>query len=200
MTTGANLSTAGATVVEVDAPEASLDLAAAVRAGARSLRIAPACALSIDEPRPTIALIRLLRKAASYGLPVTWHGRVEAGIDASLFVHLSPPEFRSDVDADTTNEWRVRHQTGLCYYRVGPDFVFVKDVRERGAAARYLFDDDAPHRFATLEKIADVSTLDTATAGLLNDLLDERLALQLGCWATLLPYRMRRWPVPAIDV
>jgi hypothetical protein len=202
LTTGASAAVTGPTVVEVVGPEASLDLdlAAAVRAGARAVRIAGSQVLSVTSPRPTLAVIRLLRDAASHGLPVIWHGQVDGTLDSTLFVHLAPPAAR-DVAGDTsTDEWRRRHQPGLCYYRVGPGFVFVKDVRRHGAAARYLLDDEAPEGFARLEAIVEVATLDPLTLELLDGLQEEGLAIQIEGHATLLAHRMRRWPVPAIDV
>lgn len=203
MTTGVSPAVTGPTIVDVAAVEASLglDLGAAVRSGARAVRIAGSHVLSITSPLPTLAVIRLLRDAASHGLPVNWHGEVDGTLDSALFVHLAPPDAAPVVAGQTpTDEWRRRHQPGLCYYRVGPGFVFVKDVRRNGAAARYLLDDEAPEGFARLEAIVAVATLDPPTLELLDGLLEEGLAIQIDGHATLLAHRMRRWPVPAIDV
>lgn len=48
--------------------------------------------------------------------------------------------------------------------------------------------------------MVDVTTLDGPTRELLDQLESERLVLRLGDHATLLPNRLRRWPVPALEV
>lgn len=205
MTTGDSTSAAIGKVLELDGPSTALDLdvAAAILAGVRGFRLRDVVRLSADEPQTTLAIVRLLRDAASYGVPVAWHGLVEQGVDPLLLVHLSPP---GPVDGEETSvsiaEWRLFSQPGLCYYRMGPGFVFIKDVRWRGAlAARFRLELDGIEKmFETLETVVDVARLDPATATVLDDLSTEHLVLKLGNWATLLPYRMRRWPVPALEV
>lgn len=191
-----------AAVLEVDDPEASLDqdVAAAVRGGARALRFRGTVRLSADEPCATLAAVRLLREAAADGLPVTWNGSVGDGIDPRLLVHLPPPQAAvSESNAADGAEWRRRYRPGLCYYRLGPDFVFVKDVRTSGDAARFRLD-GVVDAFRALEAVIDVTSLDSSTLALLEDLDGEGLVLRLGDLATLLPSRMRRWPVPALEV
>jgi Family of unknown function (DUF5825) len=187
-------------VLELDEPGASLDLdvAAAVRGGVRAVRLRGTCRLAANEPRATLALIRLLRDAASHGVPVTWQARDAVGLDAGLLAHLPPPEPSADTGEDLA-QWRQRHQPGLCYYRVGPDFVLVKDARRDSAPVRLRLE-GVVDEFRRLEDVVDVHGLDAAAAGVLEDLEREALALRLGDLATLLPSRMRRWPVPALDV
>jgi Family of unknown function (DUF5825) len=201
--TGDRPGVASAAVLEFDEPEASLgvDLADADRSGVRAVRIKETCRLAADAPRATLALIRLLREAASHGTAVSWRGRVGAGIDVNLLVHLPPPDPPVDADAATADVswWRERYRPGLCYYRLGPDFALVKDVRSSGAAARFRLDSTL-HVFRSLEAIVDVNGLDPVATGVLEDLEREALALRLGNLATLLPSRMRRWPVPALEV
>ena len=124
-----------AAVLEVDGAEPSLDLdlAEAVRAGARAVRFLGAVRLAADEPRATLAAVRLLREAAADGLPVTWNGTLGDGIAPRLLMHLPPPQAAVGESNDaSTEEWRRRYRPGLCYYRFGPEFVFVKDVRTPG--------------------------------------------------------------------
>lgn len=187
--------------MELDEPEAcvDLDVGAAVRAGARAVRLTRHCRLSAHAPSATLAVVRLLREAASDGVPVTWQGGIDDGIDARLLVHLPPPEPAAGESDPALDEWRHRYQPGLCYYRLGPDLVFIKDVRRPGAGARFRLD-GVVDAFRSLEALVDVASLDRVTLGLLEDLENEGLLLRLGGLATLLPNRMRRWPVPALEV
>jgi hypothetical protein len=192
---------ATAAVVEFEDPEESLavDLTATLGAGARVVRVAGTSSLSRTAPRSSLALVRLLREASSLGLPVTWRGRIGDGIDVGRLVHLSPPEAVDGAPVDpTVVEWRERYRPGLCYYRLGPSFVFVKDVRQAGASARYKI--ETVDEFRALEAVVEVGSLDQRTRELFADLDGEGLVLRLGDWATLLPHRMRRWPVPAHEV
>ena len=158
------------------------------------------CRLSARFPRPTLALVRLLREANSDGVPVGWSGEIDDDIDAGLLVHLPPPDPTTGRHADAVlTEWRQRYQPGLCYYRLGPDFVFIKDTRRIGASARFRLEGAVP-AFRRLETLVDVAALDPETRRVMEDLERERLVLRLGGLATLLPSRMRRWPVPALEV
>jgi len=105
-----------AAVLEVDGfePSLDLDLAEAVRAGARALRFLGAVRLSADEPRATLGAVRLLREAAADGLPVSWNGSVGDGIAPGLLVHLPPPQVAvGESNAADTEEWRRRPLRGL---------------------------------------------------------------------------------------
>ena len=181
--------------VQLDHPEASLELDIG-SLGVRSIELTEPCALSARAARDTLALVRLLREAVTHGASVDWVGRVEPGVEVGLLVHLPPPAARPDDGAD---DWRERHAPGLCYYRVGPDFVQVKDVRRPEARSRFRFD-GANAAFAALEGVVHVGQLEPETQVLLDALEQERLVLRLGDLCTLLPHRMRRWPVPAMEV
>ena len=202
MTRGDRTLAAGAGLIELDQIDPSLDLSAAVRAGARAVHLAGVHVLSADEPRPTLALVRLLRESASEGVPVTWRGVLADGIDPELLVSLPPPKLPNADEPDAALvDWRLRYGPGLCYFRIGPDFVLVKDVRRQDAAARFCIDDEgAVEAFRSLEDVAAVDELEPSALRILEDLRAEGLALQLGGFATLIAYRMRRWPVPAIEM
>jgi Family of unknown function (DUF5825) len=193
---------AGPADLELGEQEGALDLdvGAAVRGGARGVRVTEQCRLSPGAPRAALAMVRLLREAGSYGVPVSWTGEIDGEIDARLLVHLAPPELSAGNRADAAlTEWRERHQPGLCYYRLGPDFVFIKDVRRADASARFRLD-GVVAAFHLLEAVVDMAALDPAAQGIANDLESEGLFLRLGGMGTLLPTRMRRWPVPALEV
>jgi hypothetical protein len=187
--------------LELDGSSSSLDpdLDAATRIAIRTIVVRGVHHLSGADAFDSIAMVRLLRRAMSYGLNVLWDGSLDPAIDVETLVHLPPPTPGGN-DLVVTR-WCATFRAGLCYYRVGPDFVFVKDVRDGGKAARFRLDHPGVlEQFRTLESVVTVSDLDGETRELLDALIEERLALRLGELATLLPYRMRRWPVPAIDV
>jgi Family of unknown function (DUF5825) len=195
-------STGSAAVLEFDQPESSLNvsIAGAVQRGVRAVRVAGTWCLSTAAPRASLALVRLLREAASDGVPINWEGWIGEGVDGDLLVHLPPPVSMPGQDGEAgLARWRERYQPGLCYYRIGPEFVLVKDVRRPGASARYRLE-GVVDAFRTLEAVVEVASLDAVTRGVLDDLDREGLLLRLGGLATLLPYRMRRWPVPAHEV
>jgi hypothetical protein len=185
-------------VIELREPDAlaDVDLDAALAPGRTVVRIAGRCRLSPDAAFETLGVVRLLREATANGLPVSWHADVDGRFDVSPLFHLPPPE--TATDEASLDAWRLRHRPGLCYYRVGPDFVSIKDVRCADAAARFRL--GAVAEFRALEPIVRVESLDAAAGALLEDLERERLVLRLGGFATLLPSRMRRWPVPAREV
>jgi uncharacterized protein DUF5825 len=202
LSTGDRAGAPAGTVFDVD-PAQSLvgfDVAAIVGAGACVLRLTSAVCLTSDDPQATLAVIRLLRDAAALGVKVAWRGTVGDGVDPGLLVHLDPPELSAgEPEAEAITDWRRRHQPGLCYFRLGPDFVFVKDVRVPGSSSRFRLD-GMVDAFRALEPVVEVASLDTAASALLTDLDEERLVLRFGELATLLPIRMRRWPVPAMEI
>jgi hypothetical protein len=205
LTTGGSARAAVGKVLELGGPEAAvgLDVADSIGAGVRAFRFLDPARLSVNKPHETLAFVRLLRDAASFGVPVAWQGVVEEGIDPRVLIHLAPPApMAGENTSVNVAEWRHFYQPGLCYYRLGPGFIFIKDVRWEGEhAARYRFELDGIERIIDqLETVVDTTTLDDAARGALEDLTTEHLALRLGGLATLLPYRMRRWPVPALEI
>jgi uncharacterized protein DUF5825 len=188
---------AGATVLELEQTPPDLDLEAAVASGVRSVRILEPVELSEAQPRATLALVRLLREATADNVAVEWRGS-STGFERML-VHLPPPAPPpGEEDPPEVAGWREHHRPGLCHYRIGPSFVLVKDVRNADASARFRLEgDEVVSAFRTLEAVVEVATLDPETLQLLHDLEQESLVLRLGGLATLLPFRVRRWPVPA---
>ncbi|QXJ23343.1 hypothetical protein AGRA3207_004485 [Actinomadura graeca] len=139
-------------------------------------------------------LIAFLVRATSFGVPLEWGGAV-AGLPCGLLFHLAPPAFGDDAAA----KWRAAHRYGQCYWRRGNGFATVQDLREEPGAHFVIHD---PGLLALFHRLADP----VATAGLgeqdrarLGDLLDARLAVEIGGVAVALPYRLRRWPAPVID-
>lgn len=179
--------------VEIDGP-------LLVERATRTIEVGREQRLSPDAAASSVALVRLLREAASVGIPVRWRGSFADGVDVAALVHLAPPA-PSVEEAAAVTAWRERHRPGLCYYRLGPGFVFVKDVRADGPGARFRLGlEDAPTTMHSLEGVVRVADAGPAVVGALDGLGGEGLVFRLEGVATLLPYRMRRWPVPALAV
>ncbi len=169
---------------------------------ARDLQLRGLHTLSSGDPENTLALVRFLREASSAGVFVRWSCD-GVDIDVESLVHLPPPEAvgAESSEADSLAAWHRRYRPGLCFYRRGPRFVILKDTRCRGGAARMVLEgDDDIAAFETLHCVVDLNQLDGAALELFEVLDAEHLVLRLGGHATLLPNRMHRWPVPALDV
>jgi hypothetical protein len=143
----------------------------------------------------TAGFVAWLRDEQAGAVQVTWHAAIEAGLDTTLLHHLTPPAGPED---DAVRLWRAEHRPALCYYRFGPGFIQIKDTRRPEDAARFLLDEPAPVAVFTRclqpTRFTDLAPDERAAAEILTA---ERLLLRLGEWVTVLPSRMRRWPVPS---
>lgn len=147
----------------------------------------------------SVRFIRLLREALSAGLRVDWALAGPAALDAGLVCHLPPPRDGSELAA----AWQAQYGFGRCYYRVGPGFYLLKDIRagEGGRGVRFRLDDArGVAAFGTLADAVHLPSAAADTVELFGVLEAERLTLRRGDWGTLLPFRMRRWPVPFLAV
>ncbi|MGH3190395.1 MAG: DUF5825 family protein [Streptosporangiaceae bacterium] len=145
---------------------------AAARAAARAR-----CRLSLAEPEP-------------------WAGPVPADLDTRPLHHLPPPA--PPAAGVRVEQWRAAYRPGLCYYRVGPGFILVRDAREPGRGSRIRVDQQ-PLISALLlcEQPVRLDSQDAAVRAALEFLLSEGLLLRFGGLVMTAPYRMRRWPIPA---
>jgi hypothetical protein len=152
--------------------------------------------LGPSTPERTVEFVAWLRDMQSDTVQVTWQATVEAGLDTTLLHHLTPPADRGTDDA--VRRWREAFRPALCYYRFGPGFVQVKDTRRTEEAARFLLDDPvsvaAFTRCLRPTRLTDLSRDERTAAEILAA---ERLLLCQGEWVTVLPSRMRLWPVPS---
>ncbi|MEO3792995.1 DUF5825 family protein [Nonomuraea sp. B10E15] len=158
-----------------------------------------------ERPEETVAFIAVLRDNLERGTVVDWTGGVRPGFDTAPLLHLPPP--RRPVPAAGQegsaglDVWRSRFRIGLCYYRRGPGFLQVKDMRDPAAAARMIIDDGAlGSAFTRCLRPRRLPGLGTDERDAVDVLIDERLVLRCGDLVVTLPHRMRRWPVPAMAV
>lgn len=148
-----------------------------------------------DEPTAALQVIADVRDAMSAGRILGWRAETIPPAAAPLLWHLPPP---SGVGQEL-RDWRARFRAGLCYYRRGPGFVQVKDVREPDDAAGIVLDQPAVLGvFSRCLRPTSLADLDPAEGDAAEALLAERLLLRIADEVLVLPYRMRRWPVPAM--
>lgn len=142
------------------------------------------------------AMLRLLAGATTRFLDVRWRLAGDLPWDLPTVVHLTPPSGGVDpVASALAAGWRERYRFGLCTYRYGPGFVLLRDVRPGRQRKRVTLDGPwVAHfrRFAEHEDAAPVPE----SAVLRDELTEVGLALRCGHERVLLPYRLRRWPVP----
>jgi Family of unknown function (DUF5825) len=160
-----------------------------------------------------VRFIRFLRESLSCLLTVKWSLGLAGSIDVGAVCHLPPPTARAAgmaglaalagrrSDQPQADQWRAEYGFGHCFYRVGPGFIHVVDVRDADDAARFLLDDPATvEAFGLLADAVQLSALPPLARELADQLEDARLLFRIGDWATLLPYRLRRWPMPCTAV
>ncbi|TDD88849.1 DUF5825 family protein [Actinomadura rubrisoli] len=142
----------------------------------------------------TPELIAFLVRATSFGLPLEWGGPV-GDLPCRLLFHLTPPAHGDD----SARKWRAAHRYGLCYWRRGPAFAAVQDLRSDPGAHYVIHEPALLDLFHRLADPLDTRTLTDADRASLDELLDAELAVQLDHIAVGLAYRLRRWPTPVID-
>lgn len=181
----------------VDAPLGVADLArfdpaALVAGGVETVVVAEPVSLADDEF--CVRFVRLLRESISVLLRIQWSLDGPVPVDPVTLYHLQPPVTQA---GDGEKAWQHGYGFGLCFYRIGPGFLLLKDTRDLSAGARYRLDDErAVTSFPALEDAVFLPDAPPDVRELSALLEAERLVVRRGDWATLLPFRMRRWPVP----
>jgi Family of unknown function (DUF5825) len=148
-----------------------------------------------------LEVIRLRRLMAD-GTAGSWSAPLPGGLDTRPLHHLPPPPEPAAAerpDDPRLGLWQAAFRPALYYYRLGPGFVQVKDVRDPGSAA-WITIDQEPLIDAFLrcgEQPVPVTSQSGDDRAALDILLSEGLLLQFGELVTTAPYRMRHWPIPA---
>jgi len=171
--------------------------------GWRAVKLGRPVSLGTD-PEFDVRFFRFLREALSSLLGVEWSLATPGPADVGGICHLPPPS--PDAGAASAaimyaDQWRQGYGFGHCCYRLGPGFVSIVDVREEDNAARFLLDDPAVvEAFLILADAVRLPGLPPLATELAGQLAEAGLLLRLGDWATLLPHRLERWPVPCTAV
>lgn len=144
-------------------------------------------------PAEDAAVLRLLAAATAGHVDVRWRLAGTPPWPERTLVHLRPPTGAADDAGERyAGPWRAGHRFGLCTYRRGPGFVALRDVRPGATRVRATVGGPWIPEF-------DALLSGTARPGgeLLDALLAAGLVLPLDTDRyVLLPYRLRRWPVP----
>lgn len=175
-----------------------------VRSGAdlerpRAVALDSVVILDVGAPQRTVGFIAWLRDQHSQTTDVAWRAVVDPRIDAALLYHLPPPLPAVDGGSpEWLARWWAAHRPAMCYYRVGPGFIQIKDVRQATSAARFVLDEpELVDAFTVCLRPRRLDALAERQRHAVLALNVERLVLRVGDWVTTLPTRMRRWPVPS---
>jgi hypothetical protein len=152
----------------------------------------------IDED---LRLLRFLREATTQTLRLEWTLTGRPLVEPRNLTHLVPPvRGVGSAAAECVAAWRAAYRYGSYHYRKGPGFVTVKDIRPDGETVRLTIEGDSAEQFSTLAEASTLAELDPAAIDALGDAVDYGLALRGTETLLLLPFRMRRWPVPHLGV
>jgi hypothetical protein len=147
----------------------------------------------------TLEFIAWLRDQQTAAVDVVWSADIDPRLDVALLFHLFPPEPDASIEEpDEVRRWRTAYRPGLCYYRLGPGFIQVKDLRQAETAARLLLDEPPlVNAFTRSLQPSELDDFEPVERKAVEALLAERLLLRIGDRVVTLPNRMRRWPVPS---
>lgn len=144
-----------------------------------------------------LRLLRFLREATSHTLRLDWTLAGKPLVPPRDLTHLVPPTRGVGPDAEEcVAAWRAAYRYGTYYYRCGPGFVTVKDVRPDGETAHLTIEGESADAFRALAEATTLAGLDPATIDALDDAVEFGLVVRGEETLLLLPFRMRNWPVP----
>jgi hypothetical protein len=144
-----------------------------------------------ESPDIDIEHFRKLRELTGHTVRVRWRMLGRPLFALRTFVHLVPPD-----DGPLAGAWRAGYRYGSFYFRQGPDFVVVKDVRPDGEQARFTVKGEDAARFRVLIAAERLAELSPAGRDALDSAVEMELAVRGDEQLLLLPYRLRSWPVP----
>lgn len=148
-----------------------------------------------------LRLLRFLREITSHTIRLEWALAGHPLLDPTAFVHLVPPTAAADDAARACVEtWREGYRYGAFYYRCGPGFVTIRDIRVGVEAARLTIDGEGYEHFRALADGENLAEVDGELRNALQDAVEAGLAVRGDDTFLVLPYRMRNWPVPYVAV
>jgi hypothetical protein len=145
-------------------------------------------------------LLRRLRDATSDAVRLRWILGGLPSLPLRSYVHLVPPLRGVDeATAEHARGWQADYRYGSYFYREGPGFVTVKDVRP-GEEPRRLTIDEGSEHFLAMTTATTVADLDPEATELLEVAEEAELVIRQGDLLLTLPYRLRHWPVPYVAI
>jgi hypothetical protein len=178
-------------------PEYASRVMAETESRSRPLTLLGPIRLGADPDLDVVAL-RLLAEATSGHVDLHWELGGEPPWPLRAVVHLRPPIGAANAAGRRfATRWAELFRFGLCTYRRGPGFVALRDIRPDGERLRTVADGRWATAFETLLSTPACPNGDAASRQLLDELHTAGLALRLdGGRHVLLPFRLRRWPIP----
>jgi uncharacterized protein DUF5825 len=161
--------------------------------GVTEVEVVGSVRLDERDPSGLTSWLAWLRDAASALVAVRWTGQVILAPSLiSNIVHLPPPESAGAA----TRPWLDLHAKSALYYRRGPGFITVKDLRRSRQRMNITLDDPAElDLFERIARPVEVGTL-TRFEGQLDEFLDAGLAYRVGNLVVGIATHLRRWPIP----
>ncbi|WBB80751.1 DUF5825 family protein [Micromonospora sp. WMMD882] len=145
-------------------------------------------------------LLRYLREVTSHAVRLRWRLAGTPSFPLHTHVHLVAPSGGVDADAARyAGHWTAGYRYGSFFYRQGPGFVMLKDVRPDSEDARLTIDEGAEH-FLAMAAACRTQELTPAAQALVDTVAEAGLLLRVDDRLLVLPYRLRHWPVPYLAV
>ncbi|HEY3734938.1 MAG TPA: DUF5825 family protein [Streptosporangiaceae bacterium] len=173
-------------------PEPVAAAAAWYRRGVRMVAFTDPVDLTGD-PAQAVARLVLIRELTAHGMAIDWALHADEDLSWRDLSHLYPPTSMSGVPGDLL-DWQAAFRLCRCVHRFGPGFVQIRDRRFGGLRRTTVKGPDCPRDIETLMRGSPEGELEEP---LVRDLTDRRLVGRAGTLLWWLPYRVRRWPVPA---
>lgn len=167
-----------------------------VHAGIRVIELEGAVTFAGTPEGAIVRFVRFLRDATSRLVVVRWSPEGLFLPDEFGISHLCPPN-QSAREPQALTQWRRNHRYGAFFWRQGPGFVLVKDTRPGRPVASYLIEGELDMQaFHALQTARRRSSLPMPLREPVDALIEMGLAVHHADWVTLLPTRIRLWPVP----
>jgi hypothetical protein len=142
-----------------------------------------------------LRLVSLLRDLQSENIGVDWR-LTDDGLPCNLAdVSFLPPP---TGEGSLARGWRQEHRFGTFYWRAGPGFVVIQDLRRSQDRKRLVL--DAPEELTCFERHRQVAEQDHRAAArqCIDVLRAEGVLLGTsGPWLVALPMRMKQWAIPS---
>jgi hypothetical protein len=166
--------------------------------GVDRIELARPCDSSKLGPERFLDVLALLRDCVALGIDVGWAGERCGDIDPHHLMHLSPPTAFPCSEA-VLRAWQ-EFSFGTCYWRNGPDFAIVRDLRPGGPPTRLTLEGDTYDAFIAGSRPTRIDDLSERVRATIVDLADERLIAIHDGWFLTLPYRIVKWPIPYVAI
>lgn len=169
-------------------------------AGVRQVDLRDTVDLSGGAPPEAVAALTLVRDLTGMGVEVRWRLAYDGGGDlVGDLGHLHPPaQILGPADAaDIRRRWREDFFLCKCVHRRGPGFV---QVRDRRSGRLHLLTIDEPDYLRAIDVLLAGARAGKVPPDIVGAFEQERLVATVGGILWWLPYRVRRWPLPAMTV